>query len=131
MTAKPVTKQQSTTVPEQEPVAFVADARLISVLGEQLIGSEKVGVLELVKNAYDARASSCVVTLDGVPSLAPEGRILSEYAHLPGPIIEIRDDGTGMTKTDLIEGWLRPATSRRARVKEQLRLERHAARERQ
>jgi signal transduction histidine kinase len=117
------------TEPEQEPVSFVADARLISVLGEQLIGSEKVGVLELVKNAYDAGATECVVTLEGVPDLPPTGRVLAEYAALPGPIIEIRDDGSGMTKTDLIEGWLRPATSRRARVKEQLRVEREAAKE--
>jgi hypothetical protein len=43
----------------EEHVRFVADARLISVLGEQLIGSEKVGILELVKNAYDAGATIC------------------------------------------------------------------------
>ena len=34
-----------------------SDAHLIKVLGEQLIGSEKVGVLELIKNSIDAQAS--------------------------------------------------------------------------
>ncbi len=111
----------------EEQVRFVADARLISVLGEQLIGSEKVGVLELVKNAYDAGATICTVTVEGVPGLKPEARSAAEYRDLPGPIIEIRDDGSGMTHDILVEGWLRPATPSRARVKEQLRAEREAA----
>lgn len=112
--------------PEDIDVYFVADARLISVLGEQLIGSEKVGVLELVKNTYDAGARKCTVTLEGVPGLEPH-RTLPEYAGLPGPIIEIVDDGSGMTKDAIVNGWLRPATPRRAQVKEQLRRERAAA----
>lgn len=109
-----------------EPVAFVADARLISVLGEQLIGSEKVGILELVKNAYDAGAHVCTVTLEAVPDLPPKPR-MAAYQALPGPVIEIRDDGTGMSRDDLINGWLRPATTRRTRVKERLRIESAAA----
>jgi hypothetical protein len=48
---------------------FRADAHLIRVLGEQLIASEKVGVLELIKNAYDAGASYCRVRIESVPSL--------------------------------------------------------------
>jgi signal transduction histidine kinase len=114
------------STPTEERVKFVADARLISVLGEQLIGSEKVGILELVKNAYDAGATLCVVTLEGVPGLAGSRR-LDEYKELPGPIIEVRDNGDGMSHDDLVDGWLRPATSRRARVKERLRMEREAA----
>jgi signal transduction histidine kinase len=113
-----------------EQVRFVADARLISVLGEQLIGSEKVGILELVKNAYDAGALSCTVTIEGVPGLRPEARSLAEYKDLSGPIIEIRDDGSGMTHEVLLNGWLRPATPSRARIKEQLRAEREAAEKR-
>jgi signal transduction histidine kinase len=111
----------------EEQVRFVADARLISVLGEQLIGSEKVGILELVKNAYDASATICTVTIEGVPGLKPEARSLSEYQALPGPIIEVRDDGSGMTHDALVGGWLRPATPSRAHVKERLRAEREAA----
>lgn len=116
--------------PQEQTVNFVSDARLISVLGEQLIGSEKVGVLELVKNAYDAGASSCVVTLEGVPGLEPSTRTRDQYTDLPGPIIEVTDDGTGMTKDAIVNGWLRPATSRRAAIKERLRAERKVAQER-
>ncbi len=120
---QPVGSQQVS----EEQVAFVADARLISVLGEQLIGSEKVGILELVKNAYDAGATICTVTIEGVPGLKPEARSASEYQALPGPIIEIRDNGSGMTHDALVGGWLRPATPSRARIKERLRAEREAA----
>src|SRR6516162_9140103 len=105
---------------EEKDVRFVADARLISVLGEQLIGSEKVGVLELVKNAYDAGARNCTVTLEGVPGLEPTRRTLKDYESLQGPIITIVDDGSGMSEDGLVNGWLRPATSKRARVKERL-----------
>src|SRR5229473_2863341 len=120
---QPVGSQQVS----EEQVKFVADARLISVLGEQLIGSEKVGILELVKNAYDAGATTCTVTIEGVPGLKHESRSIAEYRDLPGPIIEIRDDGSGMTHQALVQGWLRPATQIRGYVKERLRAERDAA----
>ena len=110
-----------------EPVHFVADARLLSILGEQLIGSERVGILELVKNSYDAAATQCVVTIDGVPTLEPPTRMLSDYAHLKGPIIEVRDDGSGMTREHIVDGWLRPATSSRAQIKDRLSKERKRA----
>jgi signal transduction histidine kinase len=116
-----------TVLSSEEEVNFVADARLISVLGEQLIGSEKVGILELIKNAYDAGATTCEVFLEGVPGLEPNTRLKGQYADLPGPIIEIRDDGSGMSREELIQGWLRPATSRRARAKDVLRVERETA----
>ena len=118
------------TISVAETVNFVSDARLLSVLGEQLIGSEKVGILELIKNSYDAGASTCSVHVEGVPGLAPTSRRLTEYAELPGPIIEISDDGAGMSRDDLIAGWLRPASSRRARAKERIRNERVAATQR-
>ena len=110
-----------------EPVHFVADARLLSILGEQLIGSERVGILELVKNSYDAAATDCIVTIDGVPTLDPATRVLSAYEHLDGPIIEVRDNGSGMTRDDIVDGWLRPATSSRAQVKDRLKKERDRA----
>jgi signal transduction histidine kinase len=116
--------------PGSEPVRFVADARLLSILGEQLIGSEKVGILELVKNAYDAGARTCTVTIEGVPTLEPASRALAEYRELAGPVIEVRDDGSGMSRDEIVNGWLRPATSNRGRIKERLKIERARAAER-
>jgi len=123
-------KADTRPTPSDEKVKFVTDARLISILGEQLIGSEKVGILELVKNAYDAGAVTCKVTVEGVPGLAPDARTRTDYQALPGPVIEVLDDGSGMSHEDLVAGWLRPATPRRARIKERLRAEREAAEKR-
>lgn len=110
-----------------EAVHFVADARLLSILGEQLIGSEKVGILELIKNSYDAGATKCVVTIEGAPNLESRPRTLDSYADLPGPIIEVRDNGSGMNRDDIVNGWLRPATSNRGRIKDRLKTERAKA----
>jgi hypothetical protein len=35
-------------------------ARLLRTIGDELISSEMVAVIELVKNAYDAEATGCV-----------------------------------------------------------------------
>jgi hypothetical protein len=76
-------------------------------------------VLELIKNAYDAGAITCTVMVEGVPGLIPPARSLADYADLPGPIIEIRDDGSGMTADILKKARLRPATPSRTAVKTQ------------
>ncbi|MEA4887828.1 hypothetical protein SDC9_80032 [bioreactor metagenome] len=104
-----------------------SDAHLIKVLGEQLIGSEKVGVLELIKNAIDAQASYCRVRIENVSSL--ERNFISEYEYpdLPGPVIIIEDDGIGMTRDVIQNGWLRPASTIKTNVKEQLKKERDNA----
>lgn len=62
--------------------AFRPRARLLSMLGEQLISDHAVGLIELVKNAYDADAT----------------RVAVELAHL-GDLdqcrVIIRDNGFG------------------------------------
>ena len=44
--------------------AFRPRARLLQILGDQLIGSARLAVFELVKNAYDADASQVIVTME-------------------------------------------------------------------
>lgn len=41
---------------ENGPSAFRPRARIMKTLGEELISSDTVAVIELVKNAYDAGA---------------------------------------------------------------------------
>jgi signal transduction histidine kinase len=105
---------------------FTADAHLIRVLGEQLIASEKVGILELIKNAYDAGASYCRVRIEAVPYLLGD---TSEYLfpELPGPVVVIEDDGCGMTREVIENGWLRPASTIKTVVKATIRQERAKA----
>lgn len=98
---------------------FKADAHLLTVLGEQLIASEKVGVLELIKNAYDAGAMTCRVLIENVPGLDPANREFPSYG--PGPVVVIEDDGSGMTMEDIENGWLRAASTKKTVVKQQIR----------
>ena len=105
---------------------FQADAHLIKVLGEQLIASERVGILELVKNAYDANANECTVRFEKIPSL-PDKFSEYKYPNYEGPIIIISDDGNGMSREIIENGWLRPASTIKSSIKEIIRRQRKEA----
>jgi signal transduction histidine kinase len=102
-----------------------SDAHLIRVLGEQLIGSEKIGILELIKNSIDAGSSYCRVRIENIPALLVSDNY--EYPDLPGPVIIIEDDGSGMSKEIIEHGWLRPASPIKTIEKERLKKERENA----
>jgi hypothetical protein len=104
-----------------------SDAHLIKVLGEQLIGSEKVGILELIKNSIDAQASYCRIRIEKVEKLPSIDVSDYEYPNLPGTVIIIEDDGIGMPKEVIEKGWLRPASTIKTNIKEQLKTEREKA----
>lgn len=78
-------------------IAFTPRARLLKLLGEELISDEVVAVSELVKNAHDADALTVTVRFCGVTQ--PEGRI------------EVSDDGSGMDLDTLLGRWMQPAAS--------------------
>lgn len=79
-------------------IPFRPYARLISVLGDQLISDKWVGVIELVKNSYDADAEEVDVSfLDFDEKGFPQ-------------TIEIRDNGVGMSYDDVMNKWMKPAT---------------------
>ena len=103
-------------------LSFISDAHLMRVLGEHLISSEKVGILELVKNAYDANAALCTVRIESVAEL-PSSEIAPLFPELKkmGPIVAIWDDGDGMDESIIRNGWARPATVTKTVVKEELR----------
>ena len=72
-------------------------ARLLKTIGAELISSEIVAVLELVRNCYDADATCVTISLDNPEN--PEECTL-----------EIHDDGHGMTREIFLGPWLEPAT---------------------
>lgn len=61
------------------------------------------GILELVKNSYDADARRCVVELLEVGQ--------------PGGTIKVSDDGAGMNGDQIINGWLILGESRKSTTK--------------
>ncbi len=107
---------------------FKADAHLIQVLGEQLIASERVGILELIKNAFDAGASTCKVRIENIPTIPVIEEIAdSEFKNLSGPVIIIEDNGKGMSRDVIENGWLRPASRLKTNVKAEIRRQREDA----
>lgn len=72
-------------------------ARIISLIGEDLISDEPVAVVELVKNAYDADADRVTIRFEGVDPDAPER-------------IVVEDDGDGMTLETVLGAWFEPGT---------------------
>jgi signal transduction histidine kinase len=78
-------------------------ARLLRTIGSDLISSEKVAVLELVKNSYDADASAVLIKFTG-PLEIGKGRI------------DVFDDGHGMDVQTLQDSWLDIATGAKLRA---------------
>lgn len=77
-------------------------ARLLHTIGAELISSERVAIIELVKNAYDADAERVIIRLVGPLERGKGG-------------LEILDDGHGMGVDTLRETWLEVATPHRSR----------------
>ncbi len=83
-------------------------ARLLTMLGEQLIKNERIALIELIKNSYDADAGWVKVTFQGFGN---------NYKIKERSKIIIEDNGHGMSQ-DLIEKhWLNPATPEKKRRK--------------
>lgn len=73
-------------------------ARLIALIGEELISDEPVAVVELVKNSYDADATKVDVRFEG------------ETPEHPTRIV-VEDNGCGMSLRTVLGAWLEPATN--------------------
>ena len=93
-----------TTAGSEVTQPFRPRARVLQLLGDELIGSPRLAVFELVKNAYDADASHAVVRID----LDAAG----------GPMILVEDDGDGMTLDLLTSVWLVPGHDHRRRQRD-------------
>lgn len=79
--------------------AFTAMARLVSHIGDQLISSSAVAMLELIKNSYDATSPFVHVKIDQLKRT-----------------MLVEDVGDGMTSQDLIEKFLVIGTPNRLNV---------------
>lgn len=87
------------TPPTSERLRF--STAVLRLLGEELNPSPDQGILELIKNSYDADATKCSVELKGV--------------HIKGGAIKLVDDGAGMTPSEIRNGWLIVGDSMKSR----------------
>jgi signal transduction histidine kinase len=74
---------------------------MLLLLGDQLIRDAGLAVFELVKNAYDADASTCTVTMFDIGEPAKAR-------------VAVEDNGTGMELKTVTSVWLEPGTDYRA-----------------
>ena len=72
---------------------FAIEGRMLRELGEHLVRTPEVAVVELIKNSYDADATECVVS------------------YFPPNSIVVSDDGVGMSQDRFLKGWMRIGTS--------------------
>ena len=94
--------RQKNDKPQDKPLIFSVKPRLLTLLGDQLIRDANLAVFELVKNAYDADSTKCLVVVEN-PDKPTEARIV------------IRDDGCGMDENVLRNAWMVIATDFRAK----------------
>lgn len=85
---------------DQSRVRFSVDASHIDRLGRELVAKQETAVAELVKNGYDADAKLVELTFIDVDTV--------------GGTLEIFDNGNGMTREQLINGFMRLSTSDKA-----------------
>lgn len=90
---------------EHNSMPFRPYARLMNVIGDQLITDKKVAVIEIIKNSYDADANVVKVRFCNMSNAGFSNLPKEEQAY-----IEIEDDGYGMSLDVIKNVWLRPAT---------------------
>lgn len=76
--------------------SFKANSHILSLLGDELIGSDNLAIFELVKNAYDADATRVQISFENVNE--KNARIIVE------------DNGTGMSLSVIENAWLEIGT---------------------
>lgn len=89
---------------KQDPdnVRFSTDAAIIDKLGRELVSRQETAVAELIKNGYDADATQV--------------ELIFKNSEDPGGTLVVEDDGHGMTRQQLIDGFMR--LSSRDKVRE-------------
>lgn len=88
---------------KMEKLSFKISSGLKNIIGRELITDKTIAIFEIVKNSYDAGAKKVVISFDN---------IYTENAS-----ITVSDDGTGMSREDIINKWLFVAYSEKKSIR--------------
>jgi HSP90 family molecular chaperone len=109
-------------------------ARLLTMLGEQLIKNEQIALAELIKNAYDADADWIKVSFVdfGKEEIKNKDKIIDvKLKSKKESKIIIEDNGCGMTLDVIENSWMNPATpnkkAKKVKKKEHKKIELYRA----
>ncbi len=83
-------------------------ARLLTMLGEQLIKNERIALMEIIKNSYDADSKWVKITFENFEE---------DYSITSESKIIIEDAGDGMSLETIKNCWLNPATPNKLQQK--------------
>lgn len=86
---------------DTDNIRFSVDAGIIDRLGTELVARQETAVSELVKNSYDADAKKVTLMFENSDSI--------------GGTLHIEDDGLGMTREQLINGFMRISSTDKLR----------------
>lgn len=100
-------------VAKSEEVPINAMARVVIQLGEELIENEIVALLEIIKNSYDADSKHVFIEVD-----------TTRKTNLGQGFIRIRDNGNGMNRSQIKNGFLIISTYSKKEKKESNRYKR-------
>lgn len=107
----------SNSTPDEISQPFRPKARLLQLLGDELIGNSRLAVFELVKNAYDADANKVVIRLELASKneldLSNGNPTVRDVCMKHKSQITVTDDGEGMTLDVLRSVWLVPGDDHR------------------
>lgn len=92
----------------EKKLHFEPYARLLTMLGDQLIKDEKTALVELIRNSYDADASHVDVQFENFGE---------NWKTTDQSKIIIRDDGCGMTREIIENAWMNPASPNKRKQK--------------
>ncbi|TCF96435.1 hypothetical protein BZM26_37685 [Paraburkholderia strydomiana] len=96
----------------KEDFYFEADAAIITRLGRELVSKQETALIELIKNSFDADATDVEVVFS---------------RSVGTPYLEIRDNGSGMSRDDLLSAFLRLASDAKVRAPQSPKYKRRRA----
>lgn len=97
---------------DSKTASFRVHASLIYKLGESLIADEITALSELIKNAYDADATVCALSISSNYIEEIDGKECTGC-------IELSDNGCGMDLTTIVNGWLTLSNSPKKKMKKE------------
>jgi len=84
---------------KDKPHSFKANVRLKDIIGQGLINNSNIAIIELIKNARDAKSKNVNIQFNNADKKQPSSEII------------IQDFGKGMSYEDVVNKWLNIAYS--------------------